>query len=147
VSSSYYIAGPMTGIPEFNFPAFDAEAEVLRKAGHTVISPAEMDRADGFDEKGCTGFEVLTPEQRHRFARNDIDALLKVDAIMLLPGWRNSTGATNESKVASWLGLFAYEVHPTFPYGDNDRYERIHLDEMWSSIKTPDINPIDMDAP
>jgi len=103
-SRSAYIAGPMTGIPEFNFPMFDAVAERLRADGWVVISPAEMDRADGFDESGLTGHEALTNEQRHRFAHNDIGALLRVDAIVMLPGWRNSTGARNEYSVASWLG-------------------------------------------
>jgi hypothetical protein len=132
----------MTGIAEFNFPAFDAVASRLRQEGHRVISPAEMDRADGFNEKGCTGHETLTVEQRRRFARNDIDALLKVDGIILLPGWRNSTGATNESKVASWLGLDAFEVT------DTGTLVSIALDELWSSVKKPlpDINPLDLDV-
>jgi hypothetical protein len=28
-----YIAGPMTGLPEFNYPAFNAEAQRLRGLG------------------------------------------------------------------------------------------------------------------
>lgn len=131
VEKSCYIAGPMTGIAEFNFPAFDEAAETLRAAGWGVISPAEMDRADGFDEKGMTGNEPLTDAQRHRFARNDIGALLKVDTIVLLPGWRNSTGATNESKIAAWLGLTAYEF-TRWP----DRLNPIVLDGKWSSVPT-----------
>jgi hypothetical protein len=42
-----YIAGPMRGIPEFNFPAFDAAARG-RAMGLEIISPAELDRAHGF---------------------------------------------------------------------------------------------------
>lgn len=103
--SDYYIAGPMTGRPRFNFDAFDDAADALRRHGNTVISPAEMDRRDGFDETDKTGHEPLTAEQYQRFARNDIGALLEVDAVVLLPGWRDSTGAMNEARIATMLGL------------------------------------------
>ena len=103
--SVIYLAGPMSGYTEFNFPEFDWYAGVLRHDGYAVISPAELDRADGFDEKGCTGNEALTVELRQRFARNDITAILQADEVVMLPGWRHSTGATNEARIASWLGV------------------------------------------
>ena len=34
-----YLAGPMTGIAEFNFPAFDAAAAKLRDLGYVVFNP------------------------------------------------------------------------------------------------------------
>lgn len=121
-----YIAGPMTGIAEFNFPAFDAARDALTSHGWTVTSPADLDRADGFDETGCTGNEVLTPEARQRFARNDIAALLDVDTVFLLPGWENSTGARNEVKVAGWLGLSVIDYVSGEP---------VDASESWSSTK------------
>lgn len=38
-----YLAGPMRGIPEFNFPAFHAMACRLRAEGNVVFNPAEKD--------------------------------------------------------------------------------------------------------
>lgn len=46
-----YLGGPMTGYPEFNFPAFHAAAAVLRADGHEVWSPAEFDLTEGFDPR------------------------------------------------------------------------------------------------
>ena len=37
-----YIAGPMTGRPDLNFPAFHAAATTLRDAGFDVVNPAEI---------------------------------------------------------------------------------------------------------
>jgi hypothetical protein len=95
----------MTGYAEWNFPAFDSARDDLRARGWDVVSPADLDRADGFSEKGATGTEDLGDEARQRFARNDITALLSVDVVFLLPGWERSTGARNEVTVAGWLGI------------------------------------------
>lgn len=43
MSKVLYVAGPMTGIPHFNFPLFDAVSAALRGQGYTIISPAETD--------------------------------------------------------------------------------------------------------
>lgn len=37
-----YLAGPMTGIKDLNFPRFHGEAARLRALGHQVINPAEL---------------------------------------------------------------------------------------------------------
>ena len=38
-----YLAGPMRGMPFFNFPAFKDAAAQLRAKGHYVFNPAERD--------------------------------------------------------------------------------------------------------
>ena len=100
-----YVAGPMTGYPELNFPAFHAAAARLRALGHSVINPAEIN--GGADEVATCA--TMTPEQyaAHWRAcmRNDIRALMDCDGIYMLHGWEASRGATLEHHIAVSLGL------------------------------------------
>lgn len=86
-----YLAGPMTGHPDLNFPLFHAEAQRLRATGHVVINPAEInvDPAKGWED--CM--------------RADIAELVTCETIAMLPGWQNSRGATLEHHIATALGL------------------------------------------
>jgi hypothetical protein len=104
-----YLAGPMTGIADYNFPAFDEAAKQLRGAGHTVFNPAENDRMNGFDATGLQGHEAA----EHGF---DLRTALKQDlswicdhaeGIALLPGWEASKGARAEVALAKALGIYA----------------------------------------
>jgi len=94
-----YLAGPMRGLAEFNFPAFDAIRDQWVRWGFTVISPADIDRAGGIGD-------VNDPKP---FVYRDLFALLLVasrkGSIVMLPEWEKSTGATAEFFLARWLGL------------------------------------------
>jgi Domain of unknown function (DUF4406) len=108
-----YLAGPMRGIPFFNFPAFHAGAAALRAAGHFVFCPAERDiEKTGVDiSKGnATGDNDLA-EAQHGFnlreaLKDDLVFIcLEADAVALLPGWESSKGAQAERATALALGL------------------------------------------
>lgn len=100
-----YVAGPMRGIPEFNFPAFDAARDELVKAGWAVISPADEDRARG-DEPTEDGEGA---KHLSYYMETDLAAVAKVHAVFLLPGWEESRGATLEYFVARALDVPCYE--------------------------------------
>jgi uncharacterized protein DUF6378/uncharacterized protein DUF4406 len=111
-----YIAGPMRGIPLFNFPAFDEAASRLRSAGWNVLSPAEMDRGIGFDENrdGLEAFDL------HAAIERDLGAILSLaapdDAVAMLPGWEKSTGASVERALALWCGLTILDARTLAPF-------------------------------
>lgn len=86
-----YLAGPMTGLPEFNFPAFHRAAAALRDAGHDVINPAEIN----VDPK-ATWQQCL---------RACLAQLVTCEGIALLPGWEHSRGARLEAHVAHMLDI------------------------------------------
>ena len=106
-----YIAGPMRGIAFFNYPMFDRVAEILRKAGNEVISPADEDRKhDAFDPFANPEYRIpdycVFPNEMDfvKTVRRCLDAVLRCDEIVLLPGWENSNGAVAELTLAMWLG-------------------------------------------
>jgi len=105
-----YIAGPMRGIAWFNYPLFDRVAKELRDAGNEVISPADEDRMhDGFDPYANPSHanpDACTFPKTMDFAktvRRCLEAVLRCDEIVLLPGWENSNGAVAELTLAMWL--------------------------------------------
>lgn len=94
-----YISGPMTGIPEWNFPAFNKAADQLRAAGYDVVNPA-----DGGSDNSKSWEDYL---------REDLRLLLDCDGIALLPGWEKSRGARLEVHVATSLFMPCRDV-PTW---------------------------------
>jgi hypothetical protein len=105
----YYVAGPMRGVAEFNFPAFFNAAETLRNFGYEVFNPAERDRSVGFDPSGMAGTneELLKAKHciRQSFQCDTEFICLKATHIFMLPGWSRSTGATAERALGVALGL------------------------------------------
>lgn len=102
-----YVAGPMRGIENYNYPAFDAAAAYLRALGHDVVNPADLDRAQGFD-----GTVEVSAAERRDLLRRDVWELAACDAIALLPGWDASPGARFERLVAEQTGIEVFHVVP-----------------------------------
>jgi nucleoside 2-deoxyribosyltransferase len=89
-----YIAGPMTGLPEHNYPAFNREAEFLRRQGWEVVNPAEL----------WPNFEGAVRDLTE-VVKLDLAMLCECDTIYMLRGWERSAGARTEHAVAVWLNL------------------------------------------
>ena len=118
-----YLAGPMRGKPNFNFPAFDYAAAKLRQEGHRVFSPAERDRgaygadfgkdnATG-DEMGADGKDVLTM-RRECFLADTTYICREAEAVAFLPGWEGSKGAVAEAALAVAIGLETVVLGPEY---------------------------------
>ncbi|ACI06270.1 gp56 [Mycobacterium phage Brujita] len=91
-----YIAGPMSRLPEFNYPMFNHVAKALRDKGYDVRNPAETD--SGSTDKPWEFYMRLALQQ-----------LLECDEIMLLPGWENSRGACIEERLARELKMTVHK--------------------------------------
>ncbi|MCL8299427.1 DUF4406 domain-containing protein [Pseudomonas mosselii] len=102
-----YISGPMTGFPDFNYPAFNAAAADLRAAGVHVENPAENPKPPCGTWLG--------------FMRLAVAQISHCDYVVTLPGWAESRGARVEVELAQGLGL------PVKPLP-----EFIRIIELWS---------------
>jgi hypothetical protein len=113
-----YLAGPMRGIPEFNFPAFRRYAADLRAQGFDVFNPAEKDcerHGTDISAGNTTGCEAVAAAQHGFNLREALyDDLrfitLEADAIAMMPGWQNSKGARAERATAEALSLQVMEL-------------------------------------
>lgn len=91
-----YISGPMTGLPDFNRPAFDEAARQLRAAGYRVLNPAETRLPWG--------------AQWEDYMRVAIAQIAACDGIAILPGWDESRGAQVEVETGAALAIRATTV-------------------------------------
>lgn len=100
-----YIAGPMSGVENWNFPAFFEAERQLLGLGHEVVNPAHND--------GLTYEEALDSANAGKhswdwYMRRDLTNLITCDAVCLLPEWKNSKGALLEVTVAKNLDMPLY---------------------------------------
>lgn len=82
-----YISGPMSNLPECNYPEFNRVADKLRPH-YGVVNPAEF----GADNSHYV--DLL---------RDDLTELLKCDGVALLDNWWESAGSRLEVHIAGHL--------------------------------------------
>lgn len=94
-----YIAGPMSGYKDRNYPLFNEVEARLVKADYNVLNPARIDAqfpmGDGEPERTWDWY-----------MRRALVMLCEgADGIALLPGWQHSRGALLEERVGRGLGM------------------------------------------
>lgn len=91
-----YLSGPMTGIPAFNFPAFNEAEALLIRAGFTVENPARKGIVDGWDWAD--------------YLKYDLVRMFDCQGVATLDGWVESRGAWLEVSTARTLGMTVRSV-------------------------------------
>lgn len=99
-----YLAGPMRGYPQLNYPAFLDAARKLRAAGWHIWSPVEHNIENGIDD-------TQYAELRKALAADLSYICQHADAVIVLPGWQQSLGVNAEVAAARALGLPVHELH------------------------------------
>jgi hypothetical protein len=85
----------MTGLPDFNYPAFRRAAAALLAQGYVVLNPVDA------EQHNDTG----KPQRWDWYMRHALRMVLEAQALALLPGWGQSKGAILEVQVAAALDL------------------------------------------
>lgn len=86
-----YISGPMTGYPEFNYPAFNEMEKRLKALGFDVFNPASIKGEDNWTWKD--------------YMKPCIKAIPDCDGIVMLENSEYSNGAMVELDIARALEL------------------------------------------
>jgi len=91
-----YIAGPMSGLPNNNYPAFGYAFDRLVQAGLEPVSPHLLEANISVKQK-----EGMTRGQLYKLVLpGDIFAVASCQGIVTLPGWSLSKGANFELHAA-----------------------------------------------
>lgn len=121
-----YLAGPMSGYPKHNFPLFNRVAARLRAMGYHVFNPAENKDGGQF-------------QPRSFYMRLDIPALIDSEAVVVLPGWEHSRGASLEVWLAVDLDIPVYRCSELDGRVELDRAERLEPSSL--PFRTPVVVP------
>ena len=131
MTKTLYVAGPMYGIPQYNFPLFEAVAVALRNDGYTIVSPHECDseetrKAAWASPDGKHNPDAASESWGECLAR-DVKMLADgtyiadergvtgnwpttIDGIAFLPNWDKSKGARLEAFVGLLTGKEFFRV-------------------------------------
>lgn len=103
---TYYMAGPMSGLPDYNYPAFTENCAVLRGYGIKILSPHEEPWPPLADE--------MTKNHLWDYMMAATRELLeRADGIILIPGWCWNKGALKELDIVreAYLPVWYYEPY------------------------------------
>lgn len=92
-----YLSGPMTGLPDYNYPAVNTEAARLRALGYTAENPAEN--------------PAPARKEWELYMRTALRQMLTCDAVAFLPGWNEPRGPNVEIELALHLGMAVMQAN------------------------------------
>lgn len=112
MGKKFYLAGPMSGLPQFNFPLFYKVTELLRGVGMNIVSPAELDTKEGVADEALASTDgdpnkttLAWADLLARDVKLIADKHDGVHGIVFLPRWSKSRGA----RLEAFIGLLEGE--------------------------------------
>lgn len=133
----WYLGGPMTNRPAFNFPAFDEASKFLREKGYIIASPAEFDH----EKERARLLESADGENQDSEWENALARDLCIVShplclgMIVIEQWYMSNGAQLETFVTDKLGKPIYELLPPGELlGPIERDKRL---KWWEAYELP----------
>lgn len=106
-----YVSGKISSLTEEEYTAnFAAGCSALKALNYNPVNPLKVNPCHG-EDCNSNGPRKLDGTYLHAwtcYMRYDIIAMLKCDAIMMLPDWTDSKGAQLEKLVAEKCGLAVF---------------------------------------
>ena len=103
----HYVSGPMTGIPEHNYPAFQSATIKLRRLGLKVISPHEIP---------APPIKIQDQDKLWQYYMDRcMEQMNECQAFVMLKGWPKSRGAMQEftrAQMEEWEAFYFYQENP-----------------------------------
>ncbi len=100
-----YLAGPVTGVPDFNRRGFATAESMLLEDGYRVVNPLNMTEEHDDMNDIPRGSETWDT-----YMRIALRGLLACQTIVMLPGWTTSRGAKVELTLATSLGMGVFQI-------------------------------------
>lgn len=115
---TYYLAGPMSGYPRYNYDEFDLACKVLRRAQLNIRSPHEIE---------YPASQVLGDLPYQVYIDGGLALLDECEGIVLLPGWPQSTGARLELDRALARDLPVLYALPVDSYKEGRTFQLVSM--------------------
>lgn len=142
MTRTLYVAGPMSRIPQYNFPLFEAVAVALRDDGWTIVSPHECDSEETRAAAWASPDGISTSAGSESWGEclaRDVKMLADglyiadergvtgdkptpIDGIAFLPNWEKSRGARLEAFVGLLTGKEFFRVQVDHRGPTQDKY-------------------------
>lgn len=126
-NTRWYLCGPMSGIPQFNYPLFDGAAKELRELNYNIVSPSELSHAHVREAVLLSPDGQPLPAEFGNYASFltcGINTMLTTCfGLILLPGWEKSCGA----RIEVYAGLLLGKSFRLFSWVIGDEQAELYL--------------------
>jgi hypothetical protein len=115
-----YIAGPMTGLPNYNYEQFDEVEAQLSRMSRMTRGRDGVETVPWTVVNPASNFNGVQTLPRREYIALAMRQVASADALVLLPNWQLSDGAKLEAQTALDLGL---DFYVAYQYDDDAEWQ------------------------